>query len=207
MTIKINLLPWRAARKEEQKRLFGMASLASAGCSVGIVLLIHGWVSGMITWQSNQNSILKQEIQMFDQQLLEIEGLQQERDLLLARMNIIQQLQSNRPLSVKLFDTLVRIVPKGLYLTDLQRLDNQIVIEGRAESNTRVSKLMRNIEATEILKNPILTVIQLKDEKVQQKKEVNDLPGYTHFHLSALIVGGVTEEPATTPTPEQPHGT
>jgi type IV pilus assembly protein PilN len=172
MTISINLLPWREELKEQQKREFftmlGFGVIAAAG----MMLLIHMLINRQIGFQRQNNDYLKNEIKILDQQIAEIQALQKEKQQLLARMEIIQQLQTNRPQVVRLFDGIVRTVPDGLYLTNLTRTGPRIVIDGKAESNTRVSTFMRNIEASNWLKNPVLTLIQA-DEKQGEKKVVD----------------------------------
>lgn len=184
MTININLLPWREELKEQQKReflgLLGFGVIAAAG----LMLLIHMLINRQIGFQQENNDYLKNEIKILDQQIAEIQALQNEKQQLLARMEIIQQLQTNRPQVVRLFDGIVRTVPDGLYLTNLTRTGPKIVIDGKAESNTRVSTFMRNIEASSWLKNPALTLIQADDKPGEKKIDHNDR--MIGFNLQAL---------------------
>lgn len=164
MTININLLPWRQEQKElEKKQFFTLIGLFS-GLAAGIVVGVHFLFSHQIGIQKDLNNYLKDEIKILDKKIAEIDAIQREKERLLARMDIIQQLQSNRPHVVRLFDNLVRTIPDGLFLLSLNRQESQIAIEGKAESNTRVSKFMRNIESSDWLANPLLNVIQA-DEK------------------------------------------
>ncbi|MBS0290225.1 MAG: PilN domain-containing protein [Proteobacteria bacterium] len=160
MTINLNLLPWRESQKEQQKREFlSWIGLGFATAS-SLMILIHILISRQIAFQNENNGYLKNEIKKLDEQIAEIQTLQKEKEQLLARMEIIQQLQTNRPQIVRLFDVIVHTVPEGLYLTNLTRTGNNIVTDGKAESNTRVSTFMRNIEASHWLKDPVLTLIQ-----------------------------------------------
>jgi type IV pilus assembly protein PilN len=165
MTVNINLLPWREEQKEFDKKRLMMLMVGVSGIAIALILLVHAAFQYKISSQRRLNDYLNVEINSLNQQIGEINALQKEKQELLARMNIIQQLQINRSHTVRLFDNLVRTIPEGLYLTSLARLDDRISIEGRAESNTRVSTFMRNIEASNWLSNPILNVIQADDKK------------------------------------------
>lgn len=164
MNININLLPWREALKEQQKKeYFSMLGLAVL-LAVGLNMIIHMLVASKITFQEENNIYLKNEIQILDEKIAQINSLEKEKRQLLARMNVIQQLQASRPQVVQLFDSMARIIPKGMYLTNLSRKGDKIFIDGRAESNTRVSTFMRNIEASHWLTAPQLSLIKA-DEK------------------------------------------
>lgn len=164
MTININLLPWREELKEYEKKQFFTFMGISAGVALAIVAAIHFLFQAQISAQRELNDILRQEITILDKRIVEIDTIQKEKERLLARMDIIQQLQSNRPHVVRLFDNLVRTIPDGLYLSSLTRQESSIAIEGKAESNTRVSKFMRNIESSDWLANPLLNVIQADEQ-------------------------------------------
>lgn len=213
--ININLLPWREESKEQQKReFFSMLGLAVVAAS-GLMLLIHMVIGRQITLQNEDNSYLKHEITILDQQIEEIKKLEKEKKQLLAKMEVIQALQASRPQVVRLFDGIVRLIPPGLFLTNLNRTGNRIIIDGRAESNTRVSTLMRNIEASKLLMDPILSVIQSDEEKQGEKQRASDrLIGFnlqatevTEPGLGAtvpLAPGQTSAGQATTPPPGTP---
>ena len=184
MSININLLPWREEQKEQLKREFISYLGLGLVVATGLTLLIHMSISRQIAFQNENNTFLKNEIKKLDQQIAEIEALQKEKQQLLARMEIIQQLQTNRPQIVKLFDGIVRTVPEGLFLTNLARTGSNLVIDGKAESNTRVSTFMRNIEASNWLKNPVLTYIQADIPK-EGEKVVDRMIG---FNLQAVEI-------------------
>lgn len=178
MSININLLPWREELKEQRKREFLFYIGFGASLTVGIMLAVHLFISKQISFQHDLNNMLKSEITVLDQKINEIKGLQKEKEQLLARMEIIQQLQTNRPHVVRLFDVIVRTVPEGLYLTSLTRTGTRILVDGKAESNTRVSSFMRNIDSSAWLNSPILSLIQADD------KEPNE--NYIGFNLQAV---------------------
>ncbi|HHJ18930.1 MAG TPA: pilus assembly protein PilN [Gammaproteobacteria bacterium] len=156
----INLLPWRETlRKEKQREFVTFLGLTTA---LGIVsiLAIHMTVSGMIEQQQSRNNYLKTEIRQVDKRIKEIKTLDDTKQALLARMEIIQELQRSRPEIVHIFDELVTTLPNGLHLTSLSQSGNLLKITGRAESDARVSNYMRNLNASPWFKAPKLSVIQ-----------------------------------------------
>lgn len=169
MTININLLPWREELQEQQKKEFLVLLGAFVACAGLMILMVHLIVAKEINFQDSSNSLLKNEIKILDQQIQAIKDLQKEKEQLLARMDIIQQLQTGRPYIVRLFDVVVRTIPEGLYLTSLTRTENRILIDGKAESNTRVSTFMRNIESSKWLSSPILSLIQANEKNAQDR--------------------------------------
>ncbi|MFO1259376.1 MAG: PilN domain-containing protein [Gammaproteobacteria bacterium] len=178
--MNINLLPWREERKNQKKKEFFALMSGCAGLSALLVFSIHLFFKHQIEYQLEKNGYLKQEISQLDRQIAEIEGLQKEKERLLARMDIIQQLQSNRPHIVRLFDVVSRTVPDGLFLVSLTRADGRLLVEGKAESNTRVSKFMRNIESSNWLYSPVLSFIQADQlaDKQQAPKEHDNMIGF-----------------------------
>jgi len=156
----INLLPWREERREEQKRAFlavlGMVALAAALS----VILADRIVNGQIDEQRARNDYISSNIRELDKQVAEIRELQRKRNQLIERMRVIQQLQGNRPIIVRVLDQLVRTVPDGVFYTSVTARGNQINITGVAESNNRVSSLMRRLDASEWLKDPNLDAVR-----------------------------------------------
>lgn len=161
----INLLPWREEYKEFQRKQFIFFLSFASGISLLLLIGLHVIFSQRTDKQYARNGYLNQEIAKLDQQIVEIGGLQKERQQLLARMDIIQRLQETRPNVVKIFDGIAKTAPDGLYYTNVNRVKSKINIQGKAESNIRVSKFMRNIEASDWLTSPILSVIEVEEEK------------------------------------------
>lgn len=162
---KINLLPWRQEqRKEQQRQFFTIMGLMVLLVLFGIVA-VHLQYARLINTQNSRNDYLRNHIKEVEKQIKEINDLAAKKERLLARMEIIQQLQRNRPEIVRLFDELVRVMPDGVYLTSLKQTGVKLKMSGMAQSNARVSALMRNIDQSEWLTNPQLDVIQ------SQKKE------------------------------------
>jgi type IV pilus assembly protein PilN len=157
---RINLLPWRAEQRQERKKQFFMALGGAAIVAVGIVYLSKLTVEGWITNQSGRNAILTHEIAELDKQIEEIKGLENQRERLIARMKVIGELQRSRPEVVHLFDEIVKAVPEGIHLTEVKQTGNHIELQGMAQSSTRVSTLMRNIDSSDWLSDPGLDVVQ-----------------------------------------------
>ena len=158
----INLLPWREEQRKEQTRQFTSMMGFSVFLTIAVFLLIHVTISGQISHQQKRNKILQDEISRLDVALKEIEGLEETKEKLLSRMDIIQSLQQKRPQIVHLFDEIVRTVPEGIYLTGIKQSGTGININGIAESNGRVSAYMRNIDNSDWMATPKLSVIESK---------------------------------------------
>jgi type IV pilus assembly protein PilN len=157
---KINLLPWREELRQKRKKefvtaVFG-AILVGGLLAYGYKLTVQGWTSA----QNGRNEILRTEIAELDKQIEEIDGLENQKERLLARMQIIDQLQRSRPEVVHLFDELVDALPEGVYLTEVKQSTDRVEISGSAQSSTRVSALMRNIDDSSWLKSPGLDVVE-----------------------------------------------
>jgi type IV pilus assembly protein PilN len=151
---RINLLPWREQQRVERKKAFAVGMF---GAFIG-ALVVAGiaWfiVSQMIDAQQRRNNRLRAEIQQLDKMIEEINNLEQQKQQFIARMQIIETLQRSRPEVVHVFDTVVRVIPDGVYLTSLDQSGRQIKFEGVTQSSTRVADFMRGIEASEWLTNP-----------------------------------------------------
>jgi type IV pilus assembly protein PilN len=159
---RINLLPWREAERKRKRQEFGVGALAAL-ILAGVVGLAFSWqMQASIDQQNERNQLLKAEIQRLDKQIEEILGLEEQKQRLLARMEVIQQLQRSRPEAVHLVDQLVRTLPDGVYLTGVKQTDRRVQLKGIAQSSTRVSAYMRNIENSEWLADPSLEIVETK---------------------------------------------
>jgi type IV pilus assembly protein PilN len=157
---KINLLPWREERRQELKKDFLVTVGLVLALGVGLVLLGDRVVDGQIQNQKARNQYLTENIKVLDEQVAEIRELQKKRNQLLDRMRVIQELQGNRPIIVRVLDQLVRTVPDGVFYTSLQTRDKMITINGVAESNNRVSSLMRRLDSSDWLASPNLDAVK-----------------------------------------------
>jgi type IV pilus assembly protein PilN len=158
---RINLLPWREQERKTRRREFGVAIVAAVIAGALFVgggkLLYASWT----TAQNEKNSLLKSEIQKLDAQIADIQDLENRKQRLVARMEIIETLQQQRPEIVHRFDELVKLVPEGVYLNSLKETGGKkIEIRGVAQSSTRVSTFMRNIDGANWLKGPELQIVE-----------------------------------------------
>jgi len=151
---RINLLPWREAERQKRQRDFGVAMGGSVVAGVLITVLAMLAYSSMISAQDRRNQRLTTEIKELEKSITEIDGLERQKERLLARMEIIEELQKSRPEVVHLFDEMTRKLPEGVYLTGLKQQGSRIEIRGVAQSSTRVSALMRQIDSSEWLRDP-----------------------------------------------------
>ncbi len=151
---RINLLPWREAERKKRQRDFGVAVGAAVVAGIAVVMGTIFAYSQMISTQDARNARLQAEIVELDKSITEIDGLERQKERLLARMEIIEQLQKSRPEIVHLFDELVRLLPEGVHLTSMKQTGPLIEIRGVAQSSTRVSALMRSIADSEWLTDP-----------------------------------------------------
>jgi len=161
---RINLLPWRESERKRRQREFVVlaATALAATLIVGLALRFH--IDGLISAQEDKNRFLQNEIGLLDKQIVEIQDLEKTKANLLARMNVIQKLQESRPAVVHLFDELVVGIPEGVYLTKIAQTGQAVIVEGRAQSNARVSAFMRNIDASKWIGKPLLMLIEHKDK-------------------------------------------
>ncbi|QQN26863.1 PilN domain-containing protein [Pseudomonas syringae group genomosp. 3] len=157
---RINLLPWREELREARKKRFLTALVCVLVVSVGILFMIDRYVSSAIEHQMARNAFLQTQIAQLDIRIKEISDLKARRKQLLERMKIIQDLQGNRPVTGRVFDQLARTLPDGVYFSQVKMTSKLIAISGAAESNNRVSDLMRNLEASDWLEAPSLTEVK-----------------------------------------------
>lgn len=160
----INLLPWREARRKEREREFAVMTGGAAVLVGVIVFYAHIQINGMIESQGARNSFLAQETAALDKEIGEIRSLEAEKSRLLARMNVIQDLQLSRPEIVHLFGELATTLPEGVYYTAIKQQGAGLIVGGIAQSNARVSTLMRNLENSPWLEKPVLDVIETTEK-------------------------------------------
>ena len=168
---RINLLPWRAAERKRKRQEFFL-SIGAAIATAALVTLLGRWqMSSAIEHQNARNQILSDEIAQLDKQIQEILGLENQKRRLLARMEIIETLQRSRPEIVHVFDEIVRVLPEGVYLSYLKQSGTRFEIRGVAQSSTRVSAFMRNIDGSEWLADPALQIIETKGQDASRGAE------------------------------------
>jgi type IV pilus assembly protein PilN len=167
----INLLPWREAERKKRQRDFGIAMGAAVVVGIGVIMLTMLFYSQLISAQQSRNARLTTEIAELEKSILEIDGLERQKERLLARMEIIEQLQKSRPEIVHLFDELVRQLPEGVYLTGMKQTGSRVEIRGVAQSSTRVSALMRQIDSSEWLSDPEVERVETKQSGNSRQSE------------------------------------
>jgi type IV pilus assembly protein PilN len=157
---RINLLPHREAKRKERKLKFLVALGGAALAACATAAVVYVWYGSMIEGQVHRNDHLRAEIKKLDKQIEEINDLESSKQKFIARMQIIETLQRSRPEIVHVFDEVVRTLPEGVYLTGVHQSANKLKFEGVAQSSTRVSSFMRNIDGSQWLRNPELEVVQ-----------------------------------------------
>lgn len=159
---RINLLPWREAQRKRQRQEFFLGIGSALVTAALVVLLGRFQMSAAIANQNERNSVIEAEIAQLDKQIAEINGLENQKRRLIARMEIIETLQRSRPEIVHVFDEIVRVLPEGVYLTTLKQNGPRIELRGVAQSSTRVSAFMRNIDNSQWLADPSLRIVETK---------------------------------------------
>ncbi len=160
MATRINLLPWRDTLRKERIRQFGSTAAGAALLAGALVFYVYWHIGGMIEYQDSRNKYLEDEIAVVETKIAEIRELEKKKQQLLARMNVIQNLQGRRADLVHMLDELVRVVPDGLYISSLSQTGNGLSIKGMAQSNARVSAFMRALDESGWFVDPQLSVIQ-----------------------------------------------
>ena len=160
-SIRINLLPHREQKRQARQRQFYTLMVSLAVLGLAVIALVHGILAAQIESQESRNRVLKAEIAKLDEQIKEIDRLRDQIQAVLARKQVVETLQSNRSEAVHLLDQLVRQLPDGIYLRSIRQQGAKVTVLGYAQSNARVSTLMRNIEASPWLSTPELVEIKL----------------------------------------------
>jgi len=156
---KINLLPWREELREQRQKEFVTVLAVVAALGGAMVFGADRVVNSQIDYQHARNNMLSNEIAVLDKRVKEIKDLKKQKKELLERMRVIQDLQGNRPVIVRVFDELVQTLPEGVYFTSVSRKVDSLAVVGAAESNNRVSGLMRKFDHSEWLADPNLTSV------------------------------------------------
>lgn len=185
---RINLIPWREAERKRKRQEFGVGVLGAFIAAAVITFLVNLQMNAAIDNQNEKNQYLNEEIAKLDKQITEILALEEEKRRLKARIDVIEKLELSRPEIVHLFDQLARTIPDGVSLTALKQNDRKLTLRGLAQSSTRVASYMRNIDASEWLKEPGLDILETKGAT----------DGSSEFTLNAL-----QENPQQAAQPDQ----
>ena len=157
---QINLLPWRDEQRKRREKEFIITAVMAALLMGGVVLGVHLHYESRVAYQNERNAYVQSEIAKLDEKIKEIENLKKERDRLIARTDVIQNLQAGRPEIVHVFDELVTTLPEGVYYTKVAQTGRALNIQGVAQSNARVSSLMRSLDTSTWFENPSLVEIK-----------------------------------------------
>ncbi len=159
--VRINLLPHREQKRAARQRQFISLAVSLGILGLAVVGLVHGFLSAQIDNQKSRNTLLKGEIVKLDEQIKEIDKLRDQIAQVLARKQVVETLQSNRSEAVHMLDQLVRQLPDGIYLKSIKQSGTKVTMTGYAQSNARVSTLMRNVESSPWIAQPELVEIKL----------------------------------------------
>lgn len=193
--IRINLLPHREEKRKARRQQF--FALAGSLVALGglIAFLVHSIIAGYISGQEEKNAFLKKEIAALDKEIDEIKRLKEQTEALLSRKQVIETLQANRAETVHLFNELARQVPDGTYIRSLKQSGPKINLTGFAQSNARVSTLMRNLDASPFLEQPSL--VEIKSASLNNRR-VSDFAlnvGITRAKVDEKKDAGKTAQP------------
>ncbi len=167
---KVNLLPWREAQRQQRQKNFLVMLGVIAALAVGAVLAANQVMNNLIDDQDGRNAFLRAEVRKLDQEIERIEELEQVRDNLISRKNVIERLQGNRSLMVHLFNQIAQTVPEGITLTNVRQSGAELTLNGTSQSESRVSDYIRQIESATWLADPTLRIIEAdeSDERPDQ---------------------------------------
>jgi type IV pilus assembly protein PilN len=157
---RINLLQWRQEERDARKKSFAVGMIIAVAAALVVTGAGYLFMGALIDAQASRNQRLTEEIKILDKKIEEINSLEQRKAQFIARMQIIEKLQRSRPEIVHVFDTFVKTIPDGTYLTSITQNGQKFKITGVAQSATRVSSFMRALDASEWLKQPDLEVYQ-----------------------------------------------
>jgi type IV pilus assembly protein PilN len=177
--IRINLLPHRAEKRRAKQLQFIVLSVISIVLGAFLVGLVHMAIGTQISYQERRNNYLKQETAVLDRQIAEIKKLRTQTQSLLARKNVVENLQSTRSDVVHLLDQMLRILPEGVHLKSMSQAGQKISLVGYAQSNARVSTLMRAIDDSPWLNSPALIEIHAANVSGSRLNEFS-----LHFNLT-----------------------
>ena len=183
---KINLLPWRDALREKRKKEFIAYCVGAALVGVLAVALAWFFYSQKLEDQEQANQLVVSTNQNLDVQLKSLEGLQEQRNAIVERMKLIQGLQGQRPVAVRLVDEMVRVTPSNMYITKFVRTGDKFTIEGKAESPNTVAELLRNLEASPWYRNAFMNSFLAAEEK--KDKAVSSLVPRVEENYGSFVV-------------------
>lgn len=202
---RINLLPWRDELREKRKKEFIAICIGAALIGVLAVALAWFYYNQKLEDQEQANQLITSTNQNLDVQLKSLEGLEKQRDAIIERMKLIQGLQGQRPIAVRLIDEMVRVTPTNLYITKFARTGDKFTIEGKAESPNTVAEFLRNLEASPWYRNAFMNSFLAVEEK-KDKAPSSVVPRVEESYGSFVVTADLDEIAAPT-EPEVPPNT
>ena len=189
---RINLLPWRDELREKRKKQFIAICIGAALIGVLAVALAWFYYNQKLEDQEQANQLITSTNQNLDVQLKSLEGLEKQRDAIIERMKLIQGLQGQRPIAVRLIDEMVRVTPSHLYITKFSRLGDKFTIEGKAESPNTVAEFLRNLEASPWYRNAFMKSF-LAVEEQKDKAPSSVVPRVEESYGSFVVTADLDE--------------
>ena len=202
--VRINLLPHREEKRQARQRQFVSFAVLLAILALAVVGLVHMVFATKIEDQDARNKLLKTEIANLDNQIKEIDKLRDQIQQVLARKQVVENLQANRSEAVHLLDQLVRQLPDGIYLKSVRQIGTKVTVVGYAQSNARVSTLMRNVEASPWISQPELVEVKLIPLPGTPAQRVAEAQKISEFTLNFQVKRVTNPEPKLPPTPSAP---
>lgn len=187
----INLLPWRDEVREQKKKSFIITSVLMACLGVVIVSAAYVVLKQRLADQEQANQLVISQTQIIDGKLKSLNGLQEQRQAIIDRMGLIQNLQSQRPISVRLVDELVRVIPNQVYLTRFSRVGESVIVEGKAESPNTVAELIRNMEASQWFRNVFMSSFIASDKETPANIQTSIVPRVEEKYGSFVITANI----------------
>lgn len=169
--VRINLLDWRAERRQLRQQQFSIAAGLTAAASAALVIAAVMAVKSQVDYQNERNAFLTQQIKEIEKQIEEVKALEKTKANLIARMEVIQQLQKNRADIVHFYDEMVNQLPEGIYLTNIKMQGERVTLDGVAESNGYISTYLKNLESSDWFSDARLVVIKTTKEKLRRVAE------------------------------------
>lgn len=196
---KINLLPWRDELREQRKKNFVFITIFVAILAVGALLAAWFILNQKLSDQEQANQLIVSSNQSLDVELKSLEGLQERRDAIIERMKLIQGLEGQRPVTVRLVDELVRVLPEKVYLTKFTRTGDKFTFEGRAESPNAVAEFLRGLESSEWYRNAFMNSF-LAAPETNEKANTSVIPRVEESYGTFLVTAdlGIIAQPVET---------
>ncbi|MBF7688705.1 PilN domain-containing protein [Acinetobacter rathckeae] len=188
---KINLLPWRDDVREQKRKAFILVSVLMVCVGLSLVAVTWFFLNQQRVDQEQANQLILAKNQQIDEQLKSLNGLQEQRQAIVDRMGLIQNLQAQRPVAVRLVDELVRVIPTQVYLTRFSRTGESLVIEGKAESPNTVAELIRNMDNSVWFRNVFMSSFIANDKDMAANQQVSILPRAEEKYGSFVVTANI----------------